>query len=263
MDNANIFAQLQALSTLSEQTTIITLRKQLNDMVAWFKNREAYLEEVTIFAEVIRNLKVQTLLDCDSFMIQDDFNLLELPEEFAHDSLGLCKGSDYCIFQGRYVYPVKDVHGDVMGLCGYDKFSDMKYLDSTNFGYKAKTYSCWGMEKLPEYYRNNKPVFFVEGIVCALYIRQCGMQSLAMLGSNASPYIMEIMRRFGPRAIVVCDSDEAGTKCRERLRRKVPMVRCVQSHIAKDVDDSREVDSNFIVELLKLQNPFYNSDLFS
>lgn len=258
----NIFAQLQALSTLSEETTIDQLRKQLTDMVEWFKHREQYLEEVTVMAQQVRNLEVQTLLDCDSFMVQDDFLLTELPEDYKHDSLGFCKG-DYCIFQGRYVYPVKDVRGNVMGLCGYDKFSDVKYLDSLNFGYKAKSYSLWGMEKLPEYYSNVKPVYFVEGIVCALYLRQCGLQALAFLGSNISPYVTEIIRRFGTRAIIVCDSDEAGTKCRKMLRRRLPHLRIVQSRLAKDVDDSREVNPEFASELRKLSNPFYTSKLFS
>lgn len=262
MATNNFFAQLQAISTLSAETTISSMRKQLNGLVSWFKQRDSYLEEVTIMAEVVRNLEVKTLLDCDSFMVQDDFFLPELPEEYQHDSLGFCKGN-YCVFQGRYVYPVKDNRGDVMGFVGYDKYSDVKYLDSLNYGYRAKSYSVWGMEKLPEYYRNNEPVFFVEGVVCALYLRQCGLQSLATLGSNYSPYVLEIMHRFGPRAISINDSDEAGTLCRKMLRRRLPYVRCIQSRVSKDVDDSRQVDPNFVEELRKLRNPFASSKLFS
>lgn len=261
MFDDNIFAQLQAISTLSEEDTIEKQRKVLNRLVAFFKSRPTYLEEVTIMAEEVRSLEVKTLLDCDSFMVQDDFLMTELPEEFQHDSLGFCKGVS-CVYQGRYVYPVKDVKGDVMGFCGYDKFESIKYLDSINYGYKAKTYSMWGMERLPDYYRSEDPVFFVEGIVCALYLRQCGLQSLATLGSTFSPYCTEIVRRFGTRAIIINDSDESGTKCRNIMRRRCPMVRCVQSTIAKDIDDSRFVDPNFAVELSKLKNPFYNSSLF-
>lgn len=257
----NIFAQLQAISTLTEEDTIDKQRDVLNRLVEFFRKRPTYLDEVTIMAKEVRNLEVQTLLDCDSFMVQDDFLLSELPEEFQHDSLGFCKGI-HCVFQGRYVYPVKDVKGNVMGFCGYDKFSDTKYLDSLNYGYKAKEYSMWGMERLPDYYQSEDPVFFVEGIVCALYLRQCNLQALATLGSTFSPYCTEIVRRFGPRAIIVNDSDESGTKCRTIMRKRCPTVRCVQSTIAKDVDDSREVDPEFAVELAKLRNPFYNSKLF-
>ena len=258
----NLFAQLQAASMLSEETTIGSLRKQLNQIVDFFKARETYLEEVTIMAKMVRNLEVETLLNCDSFMVQDDFLQTELPEELQHDALGFCKGINV-VFLGRYVYPVKDIRGDVMGFCGYDKYSEVKYLDSVNVGYRAKQYSFWGMEKLPEYYKNKEPVFFVEGIVCALYLRQCGLQALAYLGSNLSPYQCQIIHRFGYRAIVICDSDEAGTKTRKSLKYKAPAVRVIQSRIAKDIDDSREVNPDFVKELAKLKNPFTSSKLFS
>ena len=258
---ANIFAQLQAMASMNENATIPKARKQLNEIVDIFTHREDHLELVGVMANVVRNLKVQTLLDCDSFMINPDTLTSLLPEDLQHDSLGFCRNG-YYVFEGRYVYPVKDVHGDVMGFCGYDKWSDTKYLDSTNYGYKAKQTSLWGMEKLPEYYRSTDPVFFVEGIVCALYLRQEGLQAMATLGSIVSPYVTEIIRRFGLRAIMINDSDEAGTKCRHTMRRRIPYLRCIQSTISKDVDDSREVDPNFANELRKLSDPFYRSDLF-
>lgn len=257
----NLFAQLQAMSTMSEESTVTSTRKQLNQIVEIFKQRPEYMEEVETFAIMGRNLLPKTLIDCDSFMVQPDTPIALLPEELRHDSLGFCRGN-YYIFEGRYVYPVKDVKGDVMGFCGYDKFSEVKYLDSLNFGYKAKSYSLWGMEMLPVYYRNDMPVYFVEGIVCALYLRQEGLQALALLGSIVSPYVTEIIRRFGMRAVMVNDADEAGTKCKQIMLKRLPYLRCVQSRIAKDVDDSREVDGRFVEELRKLSNPFYRSDLF-
>lgn len=259
---SNFFARLQAMSQLSEETTVEKSRKDLQKIVDFFKSQDDYLENVTIFAEKVRNLSVQTLLDCDSFMVQDDFLITKIPEELRHESLGFCR-QGHIVFSGRYIYPVKDVRGQVMGFCGYDKFEDTKYLDSSNYGYRAKTYSMWGMERLPEYYKSDQPMFFVEGIVCAAYLRQESCQSLALLGSQVSSYCCEIIRRFGTRAVVVCDSDEAGTKCRQYLRKKCPLARCVQSTIAKDVDDSRAVNPDFIVELRKLINHFYQSKLFT
>ena len=260
--DANFFARLQAQNTLSEESTIEKSRKVLWEIVEFFKSLPDYEENVRIFAELVRNLEVKTLKECDSFMIQPTLLWKQIPEEYRHDSYGMCRG-DYIVYSGRYVYPVKDVKGNVMGWCGYDKYEDTKYLDSVNYGYHAKTYSVWGMEKLPEYYRNEEPVFFVEGIVCALYLRQCGLQALALLGSSISPYVTQIINRFKTRAIIVCDSDEAGTKCRHYLRRNCHLARCIQSRIAKDVDDSREVDPMFAVELRKLSDHFYRSPLFS
>ncbi len=257
---SNIFADLQRLSMKQSMTDVTSARKSLNAIVNYFKHRPDYMELVTVFADKVRNLNVSTLLGADSFMVQD-LLVTDIPESLRHDSYGFCHGSSL-VFDGRYVYPVKDVMGDVMGFCGYDAFSDTKYLDSRNYGYVAKTYSLWGMERMREYYNSTDPVFFVEGIVCALYLRQCGLQSLAFLGSMPSRYVIEIMRRFGTRAITVIDSDEAGLACRKYLHRALPSLRVVQSAVAKDIDDSRKVVPEFADELHKLTNPFYRSDLF-
>lgn len=258
---ADIFQQLQMLNA-AKTDTVLQHRQVLNQIVQWFKQRPEYMEQLTLFAgENIRNLDAKVLIDADSFMCVDDLIYSDIPEEFRHDSYGFVRGMDI-VFSGRYVYPVKDVHGDVMGFCGYDKFSDIKYKDSVNYGYIATRYSCWGMEELPKYYESKDIVFFVEGIVCALYLRQCGCQALATLGSNVTPYVREIMKRFGTRAIYICDSDEAGNACKRSLRRSMPWLRTVQSKIAKDVDDSRRIDPNYASELKKLSNPFYRSELF-
>ena len=168
---------------------------------------EDYLDLVETMAECVRNLETKTLLDCDSFMVQDDFSIMELPEELQHDSLGFCNGNNV-VFSGRYVYPVKDVKGDVMGFCGYDKFSSVKYLDSKNFGYQAKSYSCYGMEKLPEYYDSNEPVYFVEGIVCCLCIRQAGESADAYLAAWQSAETPEGKESRGGKHETVHDPAE-------------------------------------------------------
>lgn len=256
----NIFAMGQMLAAMDtmQDNTVIKARKDLNRIVELFKNRPDYMELVTDFALSYRYLNVETFLNADSFMVQPDVLISEIPEDLRHVSLGFCKGMDI-IFAGRFVYPVKDVRGDVMGWCGYDNESSTKYLDSINYGYVAKRYSLWGMEELPKYYRSTEPVYFVEGIVCALYLRQCGCQALAMLGSNVSPYVFEIMRRFGERAVVIVDADEAGLKCKMNLRRKSRTIRVYQSRVAKDIDDSRQVDPDFINEVKALRDPFYVS----
>lgn len=256
----SIFAELQMVSQLNKENTVIDTRKQMNRIIEFFESRPDHDELQHIFAENVRNLKVETLNQAHGFMVQDDFNPNELPEELQHDSLGFCYGIN-CVFLGRYIYPVFDVKNDVQGWVGYDKFETPKYLDSKNHGYKAKAYSCYGMEKLPEYYRSDDIVIFTEGIVCTLYLRQESVQALAMLGSQITPYVLEIIKRFGKRAIVFMDADEAGLKLRKRLHYIAPEVRCVQSRVAKDIDDSRQVDPDIINEIKKLKDPFYKSPL--
>lgn len=257
---ANIFQELQMVS-ISDGNEIVEARKQMNEIVAVFKSQPDYLELIGWCAEKLRNLETQTFIDADAFMVQPEVSPLILSEELRHDSLGFCRDS-YLVYSGRLVYPVKDVKGDVMGWCGYDKFEDCKYLDSVNNGYKAKVTTVYGMERIEEYYRSNEPVFFVEGIVCCLYLRQSGFQALATLGSSLSPYVTTIASRFGHRAVFITDSDEAGNKYRKQVRYRLPLARCVQSKIAKDVDDSRQVDPAIINEFSKFKSPFYKGDYF-
>jgi len=257
--NNNIFAELQALSQDERHSEIDDCRIQLNKLIDFMEHIDYYEQQLKFFAD-FRKLKVETLKAVHGFMCEEDTDINIIPEEFQHDSLGFCRGPNL-IYRGRFVYPVYDVHNNAMGLCGYDKFIDPKYLDSSTYGYKAKAFSCYGMEKLLEYYKSNEPVFFVEGIVCCLAIREADMLALAMLGSQLSPYMIQILKRFGRRAIVIPDADEAGSRLRKRLSYIAPSIRCVQSRVAKDIDDSRLKEPKFLDELRKLKNPYYLSSM--
>lgn len=258
---ANIFAELQ-MQSANSMNTILDTREKLNHMLKLFIEQPLREPLVRVFAEQYRNLDVQTLLDADTFMIQEDDPLMYIPEEYQEDTFGMFKG-DRCLFRGRFVYPVKDVKGNVMGWCGYDRDSDVKYLDSINYGYKAKNASMWGMEKMPEYYASTRQVWITEGIVCALYARQCGEQALATLGSNLTPYVATIINRFGARARILTDSDAAGNKFKKIANRLCPQARVVQSKVAKDLDDSRMVNPAIKDELAKFEQRFYRSEFFT
>ena len=250
--NDNIFLQLQILSQQEQVSQISESRKVLNKAVEYFIGTDLNKEQLPHFAK-FRQLELSTLEKAKVFYTDGT-----VPEEFSHDSYGLMHG-DFPVFVDRFVYPVFDVKGDVMGFCGYDVDSSAKYLDSQNYGYTAKSYSCYGMEKLAEYYNNDELVIFVEGIVCCLAAREAGVQALAFLGSQMSPYMAQIVKRFGDRAVVFMDSDEAGTKFRRRIHKQ---FRCAQSTIAKDLDDSRKVNPDFFNEVKKLRDPFYQSQLY-
>lgn len=78
---------------------------------------------------------------------------------------------------------MRDVNGKVMGFCGWDyetivcKIFRFSYL----WLFCQKRNIIW-YGRVKEYYRSNKPVFVVEGIVCALYLRSKGFHALALLG---------------------------------------------------------------------------------
>lgn len=256
----NFFAELQMM-TLLQEDDVVRFRHLNNRILNLFKATPDYEELVGIFAEQVRQLKKETLLKADGFMIQPDVPANFLPEDLRVDGTGFTKGP-YLVYEGRFVYPVKDNRGDVMGWCGYDKFESPKYLDSMSYGYKAKDSTLYGMECMEEYYRSDKPVFVTEGIVCTLWLRQEGFQSLASLGSHLTPYVIEILKRFGDRLIMLPDSDEAGLKYKRQCKYALPKARIMQSRVAKDIDDSRLANNDLKEELLKCYNRFYKSPLF-
>lgn len=241
-------------------------RKLMMDIVNFYKSKDYYNEAIDIIVLKERGLTRDIAEKMNVFFVDDDETIDNLPEELRSESLGFVRGR-HIVFSGRLVYPVMDVKGQVMGFCGWDKFEQPKYLDSKNNGYKAKETTLYGMEELPLYYKNKEPIYFVEGIVCCLYLRSQGFQALAYLGSNISKYIIEIMKRVEDRAIAIPDNDvinktaedistnkPAGEHLVKIIKSKLPKARIIQSRIAKDVDDTRlyenhKYEQRFLSEL--------------
>ena len=260
MINDNFFAELQMMS-INRDSEHDKFRKMNNRIVEVFKNQPDYVQLVTWFAELTRKLKPSILLDHDCFMLQPDTPVNILPKDLIDDGTGFTRNG-FFVYEARFVYPVKDTHGDVMGWCGYDAFDAPKYLDSMTYGYKAKQSTLFGMERIADYYRSKDPVFVTEGIVCTMWLRQEGFQAMASLGSYLTPYVIEILKRFGGRLIMVPDSDETGNHYKKQCKNVLPQARVLQSRVAKDIDDSRLANKNIKEELLKCYNRFYASPLF-
>lgn len=257
----DIFQEMQMLAMVDESTVLDT-RKELGKIVKFWRDQPWQQEQVGFFANM-RKLKIDTLNDADGFMVTDDFPFEHFPEELRHDSFGFCKESHF-IFSGRFVFPVKDVKGNVMGFVGYDKFEEPKYLDSKNHGYKAKHSTFLGMEKMPEYYESNH-LFVVEGSICMLWLRENGFNAVSTLGSYLNPYSVRIFRRFGNRVIFIPDADEAGAKYARSVKSELPQARVLRPLKAKDVDDSRVVNEAEVkIELQAIiKNPFFSRKYFS
>lgn len=259
--NENYFAQLQMLSMATDDS-VAKARIKMDKIAEIFQNRPEQREWIEAFAWLRADFPVDALIHAGGFAVNFHDTPSLLPEELQHDSLGFVR-EKHLVYRGRFVYPVKDMHGHVAGWCGYDAFENPKYLDSTNYGYSAKDALFYGAEMLPAYYRSSRPVFIVEGIVCCLWLRSKGFQALSSLGSYLTAYMAVVLRRLGRRCIVIPDADDAGTKYRRQVEKSLPLARCVQSCVAKDIDDSRQVFPTLAEELHKLESPFGRSRVFA
>lgn len=205
----------------------------------------------------ISNLEEKNIFFYDSDTISNN----DIPDKYKAYSLGLFNAGGSCSYSSRLVYPVRDVKNKVMGLCGWDPTEQPKYLDSKTYGYNAKRNCLYGMEKLKDYYLSKEPVFIVEGIPCCNYLRSKGFNSLSLLGSSISVYVIEILKRLGDRCILLPDNDEAGLNVLRTAKYKLPKARCYVSLVAKDIDDTRRANNgkfeqDLLNELSSIKNPF-------
>lgn len=248
-----------------QEYSVEDTRKDLGKIVEFFKNQPYHEHAMKLFIVDYRELPMQVAIDSDAFCVDEELPLSEFPEWIKDESLGFVKG-DYCPMSGRCVFPVKDVKGQVMGFCGWDPFAQPKYLDSKNYGYKAKLTTLYGMEKLPEYYESGKPVFVTEGLMCCVYLRSKGFQALASLGSHLTPYVITILSRFGNRLVMVPDNDETGDAYVKQVKNKLPKAICVQVAYGKDIENCRKMEDHcyeeqLMKELSLLSNPFARTSL--
>lgn len=251
-----MITSLKELQMLAEaEFSIEATRQDLNRLVSYFLLAE-YRDYAVMEAFVKERQLPMTIADQQKvFFVDPDIQISNLPEDLREESFGFVRNK-HILFAGRLVYPVMDVKGDTMGFCGWDKFEKPKYLDSMNYGYKAKQNTCYGMERLPEYYVSGKPVYVVEGIVCCLYLRSQGFQALALLGSSITKYMRIVLSRFGRNVIIIPDNDAFGKSIEEldsnlagehfvqQAKILLPKATVVQSMVAKDVDDTRKINEH-------------------
>lgn len=216
-------------------------RKHLANFLSWLKQAEGddYQDYQNAFAE-LRQLKVETLEKFGGIFYPDD---LEVPVIYNDRNLRM--------FQGRYIYPIKSTKGEIYGFTGYDADQpDNKYIDLKCKGFDTPMFI--GLQNMPEYYKNNKTIFIVEGVVCQLFMLENGFQVLSSMGSHLSQYQLQFVKRLERRIIVIADNDTAGDNYVAQVKRYTK-ARTFQFDYAKDIDDSRKVN---LEKTLKILNQF-------
>lgn len=248
-----------------DEYSIDDVREDLGRIVDFFRGQDYHNHAMKLFIEDYRELPIRLADDAMAFCVDEDMPLSSYPEWMFQEPLGFIRGN-YVPMAGRCVFPVRDVDGSVMGFCGWDPFEEPKYLDSKNYGYKAKAVSLYGMEKMNEYYNSKEPVFVTEGLMCTLYLRANGFQALSWLGSYMTPYVRTILRRFKSRLIAVPDNDETGDKFVKQIKRDLPKAMIIQCAKGKDIEGLRKLDEHcceeqLLKELKSLTNPFVKTEL--
>lgn len=233
--------------------SVAKLRAELDKFVDFMLAKDYQHEQRLAFIKHFKHVSEDAIIKARGFMVKDDILPSEIPSQYREDRYGIFVNNRMMI-KGRFCFPVMDTKGCTMGLVAYDPFERPKYLDTPTYGYKASAFTLFGMECMEEYYTTDDPIFIVEGLGCMLFLRDNGYKSLALLGSNLTPYVSEIISRL-KHPVMVGDSDAAGNKLRMKANNNLNIpILVVPPELGKDLDDARNVDEEAVFKLL---NKYY------
>lgn len=247
------------------QYSVDELREDLDRIVNFFRDQPYHQHAMELFIRDFRELPLSIADEAKAFVVDEEMTLSELPDWMFSEPLGFVKNKTIPM-SGRCVFPVMDIYGHAMGFCGWDPFETPKYLDSRNYGYRAKITTLYGMEKMSEYYNSKKPVFVTEGLMCTLYLRSQGFQALSSLGSWLTKYVITILSRFGNRLVMVPDNDETGDKFVKQIKYSLPNAMIIQCMYGKDIEGFRKLEDHkyeaqLLDDLKNIENPFATTKL--
>ena len=189
-----------------------------------------------------------TLKEVGFALLKEDEDLSML--QSAKDDLGLINSDGQFRLLKRFIFPVRDMLGNVIALIGW--YPDEKKYITTPSAMFSKQCLFFGLEQLSGT-GTGKPYFLVEGIFDSISIRSAGFNSVAVMGINSSRYQQAMYSMFR-RIIAIPDNDEEGRDVFLRDKWKLPMG---SNYVSwknmpfKDIDDFvKNYDEEDVRELL-------------
>lgn len=121
---------------------------------------------------------------------------------------GLSTPTGGCQLAGRYIFPIKDVKGNVVGFAGrslHDK--QCKYINTPETSFFQKRKILFNYDEAHKY----STVYVVEGFTDALSLVENGVPNVvALMGTSLTSQHISMLK--GKNIILALDSDETGQK---------------------------------------------------
>lgn len=169
------------------------------------------------------------------------------------DDLGLFTKNDNFLLIDRFIFPVRDMLGNIVALIGW--FPDEKKYITTPSKLFSKECLFFGMEQLSKTGIGKKYVL-VEGIFDSISVRSVGIPCIAQMGIVTSRYKQAMYSLFSSM-LVIPDNDKEGRKVisedRWRIPRNSKYLRWAGKGAVglKDIDDVvKTYDPDDVKELL-------------
>ena len=184
-----------------------------------------------------RGLTDETIQNWQIGFVPDQWDLLTkylLKKGFSIDDLvaaGLTiqrEGADknsgrgfYDRFRGRIMFPIRDVHGSVVGFTGRvlveTEQSGGKYVNTPQTAVYDKSRIVFGLSKAKQEIRKKGYIVMVEGQMDVIASHQAGMTNVvATSGTAMTEHQVSLLKRYATNMAMAFDADEAGVKAARR-----------------------------------------------
>jgi len=244
---------VEVLKMLADKAGV-TLTRQVNEVNTSQKNRlkDINLVAARFFHNILvrlpaaedariylknRGITDQTIEEWQIGFIPEQWDLLTkylLKKGFSIDDLiasGMTikrDGADaasgrgfYDRFRGRIMFPIRDVHGSVVGFTGRvlveTEKSGGKYVNTPQTAVYDKSRVVFGLDKAKREIKNKDMIVMVEGQVDVIACYQSGMKNVvATSGTALTDMQVRMIKRYSTNMNMAFDSDDAGQKAAKR-----------------------------------------------
>ena len=173
----------------------------------------------------------------------------------------------YDRFRGRVIFPIKDLHGSVIGFGGraIADGDNPKYLNSPETTLYQKSQTLFGLDMAKQAIRKENQAILVEGYFDQMRATQFGIfNTVATCGTALTPKQAGILRNYASSVVLVFDSDNAGRSAAEKgfevLHEKGLQVKIVFLPEGKDPDSYiHENGVDNFMEKIKTAKPYLES----
>jgi len=182
-----------------------------------------------------RALKSETIADWEVGFITEQWDLLTqylLKKGVGVDDLvasgltikkeGAGAGRGYYDrFRGRIMFPIKDVHGNIVGFTGRQLVENPeaggKYVNSPQTIVFDKSRVLYGLDKAKMEIKSKDLVVIVEGQMDVIACHQAGMKNVvAASGTALTPEQIRLIERYTKNIAMAFDADKAGINAAKR-----------------------------------------------
>lgn len=176
------------------------------------------IKEICNYREYIPERMSDILHDAEFISLNMELLDLNKVKKFGKD-LALFSKEGYFLMTGRYIFPVKDMIGNIIALIGW--YPDEKKYVTTPSALFSKECLFYGMEQL-ETTGYGKDYYIVEGIFDSLSVRSLGIPCVAMMGISSSRY-KNVLYSLFKNIVAVPDNDDQGRDVLRNDEWEIPM----------------------------------------